>query len=282
MTKNLVKLPNNYRTIIIIVMICFILIMSYMYLYGGIHVGSLSSFNAVEYNSDTQYRFKDHNRLKQLQAFVVGDPPSLDDISDCNRTHDTTRTGAFCVTRDSLHIGGNWWFSTDLGKHLCNYFNGSEVLDLGAGLGHYTRYLRDHNCVSFMLGYDGGIGVYEATYGLIQRLDLTKKHDLGVYDYVLCLEVAEHIPHKWEDILIQNIHKHNRKGVVISWALKGQHGHGHVNEQNSEYVIDRFSKLGYIYNKVATGKFRDVRDCCQWFQKSLYVFERNFSKVFDS
>ena len=42
------------------------------------------------------------------------------------------------------------------------------------------------------------------------------------------------------------LHNNNRYGIVLSWAIKGQGGHGHFNEQNNDYVKSKICNLGYI------------------------------------
>ena len=44
-----------------------------------------------------------------------------------------------------------------------------------------------------------------------------EKLQLGAADWVLCLEVAEHIPRAFEERLLANLDSHNRRGIVMSW-----------------------------------------------------------------
>jgi hypothetical protein len=54
--------------------------------------------------------------------------------------------------------------------------------------------------------------------------------------------VAEHIPPEYESIFIENLISCNRKGIILSWAIPGQGGHGHFNEKPNDYVIDLITK----------------------------------------
>ena len=47
------------------------------------------------------------------------------------------------------------------------------------------------------------------------------------------------------DALVRNLHAHNCRGIVGSWAAPGQRGTGHVNLRPREYVLQRFKELGY-------------------------------------
>merc|ERR1712070_1076588 len=62
-------------------------------------------------------------------------------------------------------------------------------------------------------------------------------------DWVLCLEVGEHIPQKHEDVLLHNVLDTARKGVIISWSNGG--GNGHVNRRPNEYVIEEVERRGF-------------------------------------
>ena len=55
-----------------------------------------------------------------------------------------------------------------------------------------------------------------------------------------------------EKLVVRNIHAHNCRGVLLSWAQLGKWGVGHVNNHRSQYLIDVFTGLGYRYNVNAT------------------------------
>jgi hypothetical protein len=91
---------------------------------------------------------------------------------------------------------------------------------------------------------------------------------------VLSLEVAEHLPVQYEDIFINNLDKLNKKGIVLSWALEGQGGDGHVNEKNNNYVKEKFKKLGYLNDVNAENKLRNATTNAWWFKKTIMVFRK--------
>lgn len=108
---------------------------------------------------------------------------------------------------------------------------------------------------------------------------MTVPLNLPVTDWVMCLEVGEHIPSQMEGMVIRNLHTHNCKGIVLSWGIEGQGGENHVNLHSNEYIIEVFTELGYVYDKVETDKFRDAfpgdhRVNGYWFQNSLMVLRR--------
>ncbi len=122
-------------------------------------------------------------------------------------------------------------------------------------------------------GYDGSPNVEEVTKGLVKHLDLSKPQNLGrKWDWVMSLEVGEHIPKQFEDIYITNLLNHASYGVVLSWAIRGQGGTAHVNCLNNTEVVERLEAKGFfpdyqyweILRKDAT---------LSWFRRTLMVFK---------
>jgi len=93
------------------------------------------------------------------------------------------------------------------------------------------------------------------------------------YDWVMSLEVGEHIPAKYESIFLGNVFRHAKEGVVLSWAVPGQDGHHHVNNHDNNYVIERLEEHGFAYDAVAAQGLRDV-STLPWFKNTLMVFRR--------
>src|SRR5262245_60958639 len=135
------------------------------------------------------------------------------------------------ICMESISPRGYWlntsedghYFDEDLAKRLLLLFRGSHVVDFGCGEGKYVRYLMDNRI--WCEGYDGNPHTQSMSTGNCRVMDLSKPVDLGcVFGWVLSLEVGEHIPAQYEDNFIDNIHYHNEKGVVLSWAIEGQIG----------------------------------------------------------
>jgi len=161
-----------------------------------------------------------------------------------------------------------------IGQHLLQT-GAQTILELGAGCGCYTRFLTDHFGLS-VSAFDGASDMYSLSSGRVRVADLTKWNEFGMHDWVICLEVGEHIPRKFEPILLRHMVNNTRKGLLMSWAYPGQGGEGHVNEQPHSEVIRKVTKLGLVFNHEATAWFRSVAGlgCCGWFKDTLMVFER--------
>lgn len=163
-------------------------------------------------------------------------------------------------------------FDWQLASLLTSFFftRNAKVLDLGCGNGAYVNYWRENGIPA--LGCDGNPHTPAIAGRYCGVADLTVPQQMNVADWVVCLEVAEHIPRDLEPGLLYNIHNHNRRGVVISWAVPGQGGHGHVNERTNEYVQQLFSEE-YNLNEPMTAELRAAATL-PWFKKTIMFFDR--------
>ena len=132
----------------------------------------------------------------------------------------------------------------------------NSLLDLGAGVGVYGRVLLSQIPVLSYHGIDGAGNVEEFTGGFVRFADLSKPASLPRAEWAISLEVGEHINTKDESAFIANLHAHNCRGVILSWAVLGQAGHGHVNCNSNEYVTRLMEELGYRQNAQLTAQFK--------------------------
>lgn len=114
----------------------------------------------------------------------------------------------------------------------------STIADFGAGSGHYAKWLNDTGLVQ-AFAYDGSPEIELVTNGAVSSADLAKQLELGrMFDWVLCLEVAEHIPPDLTQTFLRNLDAHAGEGVVISWARPGLQGMGFANPRSEQEAID--------------------------------------------
>ena len=149
-----------------------------------------------------------------------------------------------------------------------------SVFDFGCGNGAYTTYFTEQGLPC--KGFDGNPHTEEVTQGQCHVQLLNVPFDLGEQaDAVLCLEVGEHVPAEYESILLDNLCNHAKSYMVLSWAVVGQDGCGHVNCQDNGHVIDRMKEHGFELMKPETDFLRRAEHChCWYFQNSLMVFRR--------
>lgn len=65
---------------------------------------------------------------------------------------------------------------------------------------------------------------------LIRQVELTVPfpEPCTPYDWITCLEVAEHIPRTFQDTFVANLNCNALKGLILSWAPPGQAGRGNA------------------------------------------------------
>ena len=162
-----------------------------------------------------------------------------------------------------------------------------SIIDFGAGVGQYGHALRSRGARVRWHGYDGAGDVTDFTHGFVSFADLTLPLALPKADWVVSLEVGEHVPREHEMMYLRNLHAHACRGVVLSWACYG--GHQHVNRRPNEYVIRTFEQLGYRYDAHTSHEMRKPALRAQlgrnrsaevsnrvfsWFARSVMVFRR--------
>ena len=165
-------------------------------------------------------------------------------------------------------------FDGVLAQAIANFFieeQAQAVVDFGCGTGAYVAHLRKSGISAE--GYDGNPETAALSSGIGKVLDLSQPVHLDAVDWVMSLEVGEHLPKQYETTFIENLMRHAKKGIVLSWAVKGQGGTGHFNEQDNDYIKAIFAKQGYINDLGAETQLREKAQC-GWFARSLMVFRK--------
>lgn len=155
-----------------------------------------------------------------------------------------------------------------------NMFKPKRVADLGCGTGIYCRIFEAFGWK--VDGYEGTPGIIEmGIYDNIHLLDLSQPIS-GVdteYDLVICLEVGEHIPKKYENIFINNVSKFVTKYLVLSWAIPGQGGKGHFNERENKYIMRKLGEKG-LHTHKRKSKVLRYYSTLKWFKNTIMVMEK--------
>ena len=172
---------------------------------------------------------------------------------------------------------------TGIGKAILKYLNRPDkttsLIDIGAGVGQYGYWLRENHANIQWTGYDGAENVEDFTHNFVQWIDVTHPTFDTVHfmaDWIMCLEVGEHIPSESTHDLIALLDKHNRYGILLSWAIPGQGGHSHINERSNDNVIQLLSEKGY-YQDSWCKEFQNYgrqEAIYFWFQNTFMVFKK--------
>lgn len=122
----------------------------------------------------------------------------------------------------------------------------ATVGDFGAGRGWYSAYLNKvEGLAAAPYDYGARPGTAVRPFDISRPLNGT----VPVFDAVLCLEVGEHVPARFEDVIFDNIATHAHDAVVLSWAAPGQPGLGHVNTLPEARVVAQMAARGWARDK---------------------------------
>lgn len=181
-----------------------------------------------------------------------------------------------------------YWIGSDIDSEHCHdHFLSSvitkfllieraeSIVDFGCGVGLYAQQFLKHHIPTE--AYDGNPLTPELTEGVGKIQDLSVPFDLGKqFDWVMSLEVGEHLPKIYEQIFIENLIRHCRKGIILSWAVKEQGGLGHVNMQDNAYIKEVFGSYGFVNDIAEENRFRNFCSL-PWFKKSIMIFRKSNS-----
>jgi len=166
--------------------------------------------------------------------------------------------------------------SEPLGQWLAEYLKDKKeevIYDFGCGLGYYLSVLKN-NGFKYLTGFEGDPAVKKVFDNIITQ-DLTKPFKVPAKGTCIFLEVAEHIPAEFEQAALDNIIGACESKLIMSWAVRGQAGFGHVNCLNNDEVIDKMAVRGFNYLEADSAAARSINlDTAPWFRHTIMVFEK--------
>lgn len=133
-----------------------------------------------------------------------------------------------------------------------------SISDFGAGVGQVGHALKARHANIKYQGYDAAGNVEEFTNNFIRFFDLSIPFKKIRTNWVMSIEVGEHVSHEQEAMVISNLHAHNCQGIFLAWARLAQGGDGHINNHSEEYLIKLFEELGYILDRSLTHAIRTL------------------------
>lgn len=167
--------------------------------------------------------------------------------------------------------------SEPLGKWLAEYLKDHKedaVYDFGCGLGYYLSILKQ-NGFKYLTGFEGDPAVKKVFDNIITQ-DLTKPFKVPAPGVCIFLEVAEHIPAEFEEAALSNIINACSGKIIMSWAVRGQAGFGHVNCLDNHEVIEKMAKKGFKYLEEDSLAARSINlDNAPWFRHTILIFEKD-------
>ena len=171
-----------------------------------------------------------------------------------------------------------------LANWILNYLQNDkdkQLIDFGCGMGDYLKKLHN-NGFSNLHGFEGE--VRKGSPNFVDSWDLTNPiKNYKNYDHLkknaynsICLEVGEHIPKQYESIFLDNITSLTTNKIILSWAIIGQLGDGHVNCMNNDEVILKMNELGFNYleNDSIIARNSVSPEIASWFLNTIMIFQK--------
>ena len=138
----------------------------------------------------------------------------------------------------------------------------------------YRKKILELGQVASYDAFDGAPFTETATEGRCKFLDLSVPiYHLNMYDWVISMEVGEHIPKASAAVYLDNITRYAKEGIILSWALPNKGGHSHVNEQPFEYVVEQMKMRGFEINPDLSKEIKENSEFL-WLKIGLNVFKR--------
>ena len=108
-----------------------------------------------------------------------------------------------------------------------------------------------------------------------------QQYGIRQYDWIIALEVAEHIPEKYEAVYFNNILRHAAKGIILSWAVPGQGGLSHINNKPIEYFTKVLSINGFKRDAEKTMKLEKSARLSR-IKSNINIYVRNKNTLLGS
>lgn len=169
----------------------------------------------------------------------------------------------------------------------CGRHSPFRVYDFGCGQGHYITAIASQ--LSRLGGVCEFVGIDGCRIALDQKPEMQLRFEestdltlpnlqtdlkLEACDIGICLEVAEHIPPDLCGQFLDNLTNMCASKLILSWAIPGQGGLGHVNEKVREFVVEMMQARGFSdITEAPGGQWPWGLAGMGWFHRTM-VFER--------
>ncbi|MBI5591926.1 MAG: methyltransferase domain-containing protein [Deltaproteobacteria bacterium] len=167
-----------------------------------------------------------------------------------------------------------------ISESILNEFKPIRVVDVGCGTGVLLYALKEHGCICFGLENSSAALNLCRTRGLdVRKFDLGHDilaKDIETFDVAICMEVAEHLPKKFANRLIDLLTILSPI-TVFTAATPGQGGKDHINEKPHDYWIDKFGSHGFRYDLKLSQTWRhqwEMKNVTGFYQRNLMIFRQ--------
>ena len=202
----------------------------------------------------------------------------------------TGPTGGWCLTSDNAdwgplgksavnHVVADSGIGQTLMKYISNEQKKPSLLDICAGVGQYGHWLKLNNASIDWTGFDGAENIESFTDGYVKWIDVTNPVFDTIEnsaDWVMSLECGEHIPPEYTDNFLDLLDRHNKNGIILSWAIPGQGGHSHINCLSNDEIKSKLFARKYFQDDWCLSFEKEAREHAtySWFRNTFMVFKR--------
>jgi SAM-dependent methyltransferase len=148
----------------------------------------------------------------------------------------------------------------------------ASVVDVGCGIGTWTRVLRQH--VSDVTGVDGDWVPAASRGSTFVACDLERPLDLGRrFDLAISMEVAEHLSPGSAERFVGDLVS-LAPAVLFSAAIPKQGGANHQNERWQSFWADLFHRHGFYPHDVVRPKVWTNAEVEPWYAQNSLLYRR--------
>ena len=176
-------------------------------------------------------------------------------------------------------FGRNW--EKNIGRYLVEKFEIKSACDFGCGIGCFLEGILESG-VNSLVGieyiFDNAKPFMSPlVLPFIRQGDASLPLDVGVHDFVMSIETAEHILPERSSVFADNLAKASSRWVFLTAAPVGQKGTAHINCRPKEDWIRMMQGRGFeLQQRVTRQVGRTMRHMCRYkfLRKNLMIFKR--------
>lgn len=161
-----------------------------------------------------------------------------------------------------------------LGQALLRSIHFQNMFDVGCANGFLLEYFRraGKDVAGIDISPDVRAVLSEELLPHVQIGDFAQAH--GKYDFVCCVEVAEHLPPARSEELVAKLIALADSAIYFSAAPPGQLGYGHINCRPHREWLNWFSARGWISEPEQTDQLRGALRAvgrAQWLRRNSFL-----------
>lgn len=172
----------------------------------------------------------------------------------------------------TLFTRANALFDRAIADKIAAIAYNTDVFEFGAGIGCYSMYwATSQRFLSLRSIERDTLAAKECDVRRVERAkDYGQIQANRTYDWVIAFGVFDRIDPRKEAVTLFSVLRHTRYGVAITWASQAS-DKDITNPQSSQYVIDQFTKRGFVLDQTLTDAARSfTREAA--FKQYTYIF----------